>query len=431
MAKLIVKNFSCIKHAELDIANFTIIIGEQASGKSLLSKLVYFSQRIPPNLEGLFEAEKTIKDLENDIIDNFLLWFPCGAWGAKTFSIYFEIGKFSLKIERPSVAKSKNEKIKIYFSQVFLDEYDKFLKYIKEENEKYSKIENKKGADIGYGLEPFYRIWRSEGAKFREKLDINRIHQTFVPAGRAYFTSIGRIVGFFEEIGSVDPITAGFGRLYAFLSDTKGVRFFPSRTRKLENVNSYHLNFEKRILRGEIKIEKDKRYILSDDGRKVPLAIASSGQQEVIPLLQVLGYTAEVKNRTFLFIEEPEAHLFPTAQSELIEYISSFVTDEKNSSKMFITTHSPYILAQVNNFIKAGILSQESNDATKKKIEKIIPKEAWLKYGYVIAYTIKDGVLESIMDAETGLINAEAIDGVSEVISEQFSKLLDIEFPDV
>jgi len=42
MARLIVENFSCIHHAELETAALTILIGPQASGKSVLSKLLYF-----------------------------------------------------------------------------------------------------------------------------------------------------------------------------------------------------------------------------------------------------------------------------------------------------------------------------------------------------------------------------------------------------
>jgi len=39
--------------------------------------------------------------------------------------------------------------------------------------------------------------------------------QTFVPAGRAFFTSIGRLVAGFEQAGSLDPVTIKFARLFA------------------------------------------------------------------------------------------------------------------------------------------------------------------------------------------------------------------------
>ena len=46
MTKLIIKNFRAIDYAEIEIKPFTVIIGEQASGKSTISKLVYFFETI-------------------------------------------------------------------------------------------------------------------------------------------------------------------------------------------------------------------------------------------------------------------------------------------------------------------------------------------------------------------------------------------------
>src|SRR5208282_2850826 len=42
MQKIIVENFGPIKHAEIELRDFVVLIGEQASGKSTLAKLVYF-----------------------------------------------------------------------------------------------------------------------------------------------------------------------------------------------------------------------------------------------------------------------------------------------------------------------------------------------------------------------------------------------------
>ena len=42
MRKLTVRNFSVIKEAELEFGKITVLMGPQASGKSLLCKLVYF-----------------------------------------------------------------------------------------------------------------------------------------------------------------------------------------------------------------------------------------------------------------------------------------------------------------------------------------------------------------------------------------------------
>ena len=44
MQKLIIKNFGPIKDVELDVNDFMVFIGPQASGKSTISKTLYFSE---------------------------------------------------------------------------------------------------------------------------------------------------------------------------------------------------------------------------------------------------------------------------------------------------------------------------------------------------------------------------------------------------
>ena len=39
---LVIDNFLIFDHAEIDINKFTVFIGPQASGKSIVAKLVYF-----------------------------------------------------------------------------------------------------------------------------------------------------------------------------------------------------------------------------------------------------------------------------------------------------------------------------------------------------------------------------------------------------
>ena len=44
-----------------------------------------------------------------------------------------------------------------------------------------------------------------------------------------------------------------------------------------------------------------------------------------------------------IFLEEPEANLFPPTQSRLVEWLLD-MTKEEQPSNLFIATHSPYIL---------------------------------------------------------------------------------------
>ena len=42
MQKIVIKNFGPIEDAEIDIKKILVLIGEQASGKSTIAKLIYF-----------------------------------------------------------------------------------------------------------------------------------------------------------------------------------------------------------------------------------------------------------------------------------------------------------------------------------------------------------------------------------------------------
>ena len=50
MQKISVKQFMAIKEAEVEFDKALVLIGEQASGKSTLSKLIYFFKSLPQDL---------------------------------------------------------------------------------------------------------------------------------------------------------------------------------------------------------------------------------------------------------------------------------------------------------------------------------------------------------------------------------------------
>lgn len=46
MQKIIINNFGAIKYAEIEVKKILVLIGEQASGKSTIAKLIYFFKTI-------------------------------------------------------------------------------------------------------------------------------------------------------------------------------------------------------------------------------------------------------------------------------------------------------------------------------------------------------------------------------------------------
>ena len=64
-------------------------------------------------------------------------------------------------------------------------------------------------------------------------------------------------------------------------------------------------------------------------------------------------------SQELIYIEEPEAHLFPSAQSLLMEYLIGTLNSDYSNRNLILTTHSPYIMSKLNVFIKAGQLAKK------------------------------------------------------------------------
>jgi hypothetical protein len=222
------------------------------------------------------------------------------------------------------------------------------------------------------------------------------------------------------EFGSFVEQSKSLLEMRGFFSSSK--RQPPGETQKLDLVRSTI----KRILGAElIRIQKQD-FLQFDDGRRVKLAQASSGQQEALPLLLLLARFIQrrhVQGRA-VYIEEPEAHLYPVTQKLIVELMARAFRARESQMLLIITTHSPYILTSVNNLLQAGRLYDTVDSKAKTKLDRIIPESSSFKPGEVAFFALEDGHATSILDPETGLIDASAIDQVSTDIATQFDELL-------
>ena len=249
----------------------------------------------------------------------------------------------------------------------------------------------------------------------------------FIPASRSFFANLQKnVFSFLASNIDIDPFLKEFGSDYE-----NAKRIFPIMLLHVAE-NKEQLDHAKRVMEqiifGEYLYEDGKDWIQSSSKRKVNLVNASSGQQEALPMLLVLlvrfFMSSKAKSVTF-FIEEPEAHLFPTAQKHIVNLFTLiYNTGEHN---FFITTHSPYILTAVNNMLMASNLIEEKGDEILPKVEKIVGKDHFINYKDVSAYTIRDGILESILDPETGLVGASIIDSVSDDFDKVFDQLIELQ----
>lgn len=128
--------------------------------------------------------------------------------------------------------------------------------------------------------------------------------------------------------------------------------------------------------------------------------------------------------RTDMYIEEPEAHIFPSTQKDFVYSLVSLLNG-KTKHSCVIATHSPYIMTSFNDLIQAGQIAKESDEKAQKVKERFTTRQL-LRYDDVAAFSMHDGQATSILDKEYGLISADALDAASQDISDDFNFLINI-----
>jgi len=293
----------------------------------------------------------------------------------------------------------------------------------------YSANEKKRQDDVSLSAgSPLRELLQDDFLRNLEKklLEKSDVSVWFVPAGRSFYAQVEKDVVSFFESANLDPFVASFGKLLAYLKDA--IEFLPAKATKSALLASELIEH---LLSGKYERESEKDFINVKDGRRLPPALWSSGQQESLPLVLCIRRFAEgdfkAYGRRCLFIEEPEAHLFPASQRIMMELIALAFNSAPKGTNIFITTHSPYVLSTLNVLLKAGQLVQQSPTPAKHAaMERIVPELEALAPGTVGAYYMDRNECRSIMDAETGLIDGRAIDDVSGELAEQFDALNDL-----
>lgn len=268
MLRIRVENFSCIKKADLTFGRLTVLIGPQASGKSVLSKLTYFFlDLISEQYERLLD-QKSFEIFAEDIKGLFSDWFPVAAWGNNKFKIEFELGEYKLRLTRTSYDESIRNNLRLWTSPLVKEHYKRTAELARSLRQKASR---RSSQEPFFDVEVGYEVREAATKLLQEDLGEYFIHhQTFIPAGRSFFTTLGRAFMAFDQGRTLDPITIRFGRLYS--SFQAELRHFSTRRGAPSVEEELGL-----ILGGAIIWEGDRPALKSIDGRVVPFSALSSG----------------------------------------------------------------------------------------------------------------------------------------------------------
>jgi len=471
MQKIIVENFGPIEYAEIELRDFVVLIGEQASGKSTLAKLVYFFKRYS---SGLFAISATKisegnvsgkapnwieirSDLERDAYKFFIQLFG-PADDLKPFKIkYF----FSLEKDKWVIIESSDEfpivgknALQTKYSDGFIDGFNNELRNLLEDFKKQSlnsrkEIEGLQTASDKERAGLYKKILLDPIDKFAYSVYESTSGQTiYFPAGRNITVNFSGLFAdtFSETIAKRwDTIInkSDWVLIKSFLDHIRYVneeykthKDFESMSRNYESLGktfnveaaSVFLKLCRSILKGKYESNGSGEKIRLDGkgDKSISLENTSTGQQESIRILQDI-YLILLNNLSdYRIIEEPESHLFPSAQKYLIELLSLVVNT--TSSQIFITTHSPYVLSVLANLLYASKVNR-LNAASVEEIESKteINHLTWLDREKFAAYTMDGGKAVSIFDIDdSGMIDQNFLDQISEDLGREFQVLHNI-----
>lgn len=411
MEKLTINNFLVIQKAEIEFKDINLLIGPQANGKSVIARLIYLFKNFLSNT--FFDSVKenlSKREVDKLALSDFEKMFPKYAWENQQLFIQYEFNSHYITFKTKKKADGKSSLL-IEVSKSLCDFRTKLRK-----NYETIKNENKAKSIISD-----YKIYNDALAKTFDEHQLNKINELslFIPAGRSFFANVNENIFSLLASGTFefDQILSDFGSRYNNAKKYYNDRHIMRRHEITKDAQSKLKSLINGILKGEYIHENKKDWIKSEIG-KVQVSNSSSGQQEALPLLLLLSFWPYVTSKASFIIEEPEAHLFPLAQRDIINLLGFVYNSSFRNHSFLLTTHSPYVLTAINILIMG--------EKVKLKNSSAIDHNLCIPFERVSAYKINDGFAENILDYESELISAELIDEVSLEFDKDFSNLLDL-----
>ena len=425
MQKMIIHNFGPIKECEMDLAQFIVLTGAQAAGKSTIAKAIYYFSLVKELCFDFITGSK-FKDAgksKSDILGEFLL------------HTFYEL--FSDTLSKSvgcslEYVYTENTKIQLYTEENNSTSFNLAINFSDNIIELVKRYADR---DIS-----FWSIYENSQQLNRELENIFDVHYKplYIPAGRSVVTLMTDFLGeLLLSSGGIRSRIAMQNLDYATQSYVREVlllrKFFSegtmkqsTRARMVNHSNTALLEqfllLSMKIIKGEYFYREGAEFlrVKKFDGKTSDVCInfASSGQQEILWVCNIMFYHLFHGDRVFIILEEPEAHLYPDSQKYISELIGMFVHAD---NRAIITTHSPYILGEFNNLIYANEIQ-----GVDEQRNEIVDEEKILPYDDSRAFYVADGFVKDAM--EDHLIINSLIDGASDEINAENDRLIELKW---
>jgi hypothetical protein len=279
-------------------------------------------------------------------------------------------------------------------------------KYLNERFKQWQELFGTKDTALDIGIIASNRIYKSVFKEFKNTFPIGTM---FIPASRS-------IAAITDNTDFLDPFVVNFIK-----TSKRIVRSIEISDKEVNNI----LHIE------NIRYDDNQGMLIAlPNGSEISPQYLSSGQQELLYLLLYFSYLKHYAPfrfaiNTSIFIEEPEAHLFPQCQKETMEYLVDIFRilgdREKKPTRFFITTHSPYILNIVSTMMNRGNLRNKIKKMGKSE-STAFDSNYYFNKGEVSAYSIDDDkIVRPMVSENEDYIFAEKINKISQAIFDEAS----------
>ena len=422
------ENFGFVKNGNIQLNDLTIICGDNNSGKSYLSYIIY----------GILKDLNNLIDFPIDNKDHILK-----TWHENQY-IELNLNNYQEKINKKEIGNLFSKKLDEYFSTISYFNDSKINVDFAEVMLKNKSIEED-NFDLGDKSIYYEKNYKAQTIKMWSKDKINLPNRFLIKL----LSTV--IYDYFYDIDKNKPFIVssdrnGISLFYKELDFTKNELIDLIKKDKIEEINIFELlrnnssaypepikdniktirdyeNLRKNksfislqaenknaiaidllnlltdVIGGNFKVDKNKGinfYPKKVKGVSVPLHITASATKSLLPIDLYIRNLAEEGD--ILIIDEPELHLSIDNQRKMAGLITCIVN---MGLKCIITTHSDFLIREINNRI---LLNKDFKDKDKFLKKSHILKSETIDIKKVSAFEINSkGIIETKNKTDFGL----------------------------
>nr|WP_311457394.1 AAA family ATPase [uncultured Capnocytophaga sp.] len=380
--KVVTENFRAIGHAAIQISGITVVAGENSSGKSTISKLLYYLFNTSSNYEVLVKEE-----LMRNFLDLFFFFNI-------TYHTYINNDG---NINRKIIDKIKDLRSEETYKKLSLREIELYLITFIEELYAKLDIQNSRYNSYVNDILENQQEKGIEGLKYFVKEKIKQAENKIQKRPTSLF--IDKLLDLFEEklpetfeVSEDDEIIVSLKKENLSLSFMVNKAIYIDTPMSISALDYDHWDDLNKLLKEQENIKNNQKELLSliynniqgeaeynidwpyshfsftrSDGKIFDLNEVATGIK-AFSIIQLLLKNGHIDNRTLLIIDEPESHLHP---QWIVEYAHMIVLLHKYIGvKFFLASHNPDMVSAIRYIAeKEGVLDNVNYYLAEKEEE--------------------------------------------------------------